>query len=45
MKSLGIAMFILLAVIIISGCNPSASQLKMQEPEVGKCIVVGSMLV
>jgi hypothetical protein len=45
MKSFVIAMLISLAVITISGCTPTVSQLKMQEPEVGKSIVVGAVLV
>jgi len=44
MKSFGMGMLIFLAVIILSGCGASATQLKMQEPEEGKCVVVGSVL-
>jgi len=38
-------LFIFLAIIIHYGCGTSATQLKMQEPEEGKCIVVGAILV
>jgi hypothetical protein len=36
---------IVLIFILFSGCGPNVSQLKMQEPESGKCIVVGAILV
>jgi hypothetical protein len=45
MKKIVIAMLIIWAFIIFSGCGPSLSQLKMQEPEAGKCIVTGAILV
>ena len=45
MKKFISALLIFLAIIILSGCGTGATQLKMQEPEEGKCIVVGALLV
>ena len=45
MKYFVFVLFNFLAIIILSGCGTSATQLKMQEPEEGKCIVVGAVLV
>ena len=36
---------ILFIIILYFGCGPSVSQFKMQQPEKGKCIVVGAILV
>jgi len=44
MKKFVSALLIFLAIIIFSGCGTSATQLKMQEPEEGKCVVVGAVL-
>lgn len=45
MKKIISGCLIFLIFILYSGCGSSAVQLKMQEPEVGKCIVVGAILV
>ena len=34
-----------MTIIILAGCGGSATQLIMQEPEDGKCVVVGAVLV
>jgi hypothetical protein len=45
MKSFVMGISIFLVVIIFSGCGTGTIQLYMQEPEEGKCIVVGALLV
>jgi hypothetical protein len=45
MKKNVIRFLIALSFVILSACGPSVSQLKMIEPENGKCIVAGAILV
>ena len=45
MKNFVSALLIFLAITILSGCGSTVSQINMQEPEEGKCVVVGAVLV